>query len=80
MQIFKSFCRLEKKLCHFENFAFCVNRKYWETKVSTFVDFTIKKSHVIRSKLFPSFIEIRPLVAKIWSDHMHEDRNHKLDR
>ena len=69
MQIFKSICRLEKKLGHFENFTFFWILKCSKHRIRADAGSVINYFLVILSAISPSFIEIRPLAAKIWPKH-----------
>ena len=69
MPIFKSNCRLEQKLWHFEHFIFFWKWKCSKRKIPTNVGLTINHFALIWSTIYSSFIEICPLAAKIWPKH-----------
>ena len=69
MQIFKSICQLEKKLCHFEIFVIFSNWKYSKPSILQDAGSDINYFIDIWSTILPNFIEIRSQETKIWQKH-----------
>ena len=64
MQSFRSICRLEKKLWHFENFDFFWNIKFTKHRITKDAGSTRNNLQLVLFTIPPSFIEIRSLTAK----------------